>query len=65
MTWSEIADTPDRIHEIHLPLPVFLCFVGESSPCEFFHWRALLFFVKVVKRAFELSDPLGYEVEIE
>jgi hypothetical protein len=31
----------------------------------FFHWRALLFFVKIVKRAFELGDPLGNEVEIE
>jgi hypothetical protein len=24
-----------------------------------------LFFVKVVKRAFELGNPLGYEVKIE
>jgi len=31
----------------------------------FFHWPALLFFVKIVKRAFEFGDPLGNEVEIE
>jgi hypothetical protein len=30
-----------------------------------FHWHALLFFVKIVKRAFELGDPLGNEVQIK
>jgi len=30
----------------------------------FFHCFALLFFIKTVKRAFELSEPLGDEVKI-
>jgi hypothetical protein len=44
----------------------FFSFVlGHLFIVSFFHWRALLFFVKVVKRAFELGDPLGNEVEIK
>jgi hypothetical protein len=39
--------------------------LGKIPLVSFFHWHALLFFVKIVKRAFELGDPLGYEVKIE
>jgi hypothetical protein len=44
----------------------FFSFVKEHLfIVSFFHGYALLFFVKIVKRAFEFGDPLGYEVEIE
>jgi hypothetical protein len=43
----------------------FSVLLGMLPLVSFFHWRALLFFIKIVKRAFELGDPLGNEVQIE
>jgi hypothetical protein len=44
---------------------LFSVLLGHLSIVSFFHWRALLFFVKIVKRAFEFGDPLRNEVQIE
>jgi hypothetical protein len=43
----------------------FYLLLGNLPIVSLFHWRALLFFVKVVKRAFEFGDPLGNEVQIK
>jgi hypothetical protein len=43
----------------------FSVVLGHLFIVRFFHGLALLFFVKIVKRAFEFGDPLGNEVKIE
>jgi hypothetical protein len=54
------VETKDIGHFRFFPLPL------ESRLCAcLFHRSALLFFIKNVKRAFDFSDPLLNEVEVD